>query len=128
MGWVGIAATRSIGWLCGAAVTTGIEPFPTLISISKASVLYAKVLKLPESLIKEISSFTSFIPKDVFWSATAVEELVFFTGRLTADLPATPALEGFALAIVGRDFCFCGPDGAAATLFFSFFVGTLRSN
>ena len=64
----------------------------------------------------------------MFWSATAAEGLAFFTGRFAADLATALVLEGFALAVVGRDFSFCWPDAAAATLFFSFFVGTLRSN
>ena len=106
MGWLGIAATRSIGWLCGAAAAAGMEPFPTLISISKASVLYAKVLKLPESLINEMSSFTSFIPKDAFWSTTAVALRVFFAGPFTAVLSLEADLGGFGLVTVARFFCF----------------------
>jgi hypothetical protein len=74
-----------------------------------------------------MSSFTSFIPKDAFWSATAVALRVFFEGLFTAALPLEAVLEGFGLETVARVFCFCWSDGAATTLFFSFFVGTLRN-
>ena len=60
----------------------------------------------PESLINEMSSFTSFIPKDAFWSATAVALRVFFAGPFTVVLPLEADLGGFGLVTVARFFCF----------------------
>jgi len=61
---------------------------------------------LPESLINEISSFTSFIPKDAFCSGAAAAVRVFFEARFTAALPPDADLDGFGLETIARVFCF----------------------
>jgi hypothetical protein len=53
-----------------------------------------------------MSSFTSFIPKDAFWSVVAIVLRVFFEGLFTAALSPETALEGFGLETIARFFGF----------------------
>jgi hypothetical protein len=53
-----------------------------------------------------MSSFTSFIPKDAFWSGAAVAVRVFFEGPFPTVLPLEASLEGFGLETIARFFGF----------------------
>jgi hypothetical protein len=53
-----------------------------------------------------MSSFTSFIPKDAFWSGAAVAAWVFFEEPFTDVLPLEAALEDFGLETIARFFDF----------------------